>query len=118
MVIFRQEVLSQHKSEGGGGEELSKEQRDAVTFCHAQGSSAEHHDVSKQGAGLRGGAQCTQVLETTTQALLECHCRSAVLRAEHRDRQRGAHSIPSSLRGQQETPLLWHSGGVVCFYTL
>lgn len=62
MVIFRQEVLSQHKSERGGDEELGKEQRDAFTFCRAWGSS---DDLSKQGTGVRGGAQSTQVLETT-----------------------------------------------------
>lgn len=37
MLIFRQEVLSQHKSERGGDEELPKEQRDAFTLCQAQG---------------------------------------------------------------------------------
>lgn len=110
MVIFRQEVLLQHKSERGRDEELRKEQRDAFTFCWPRGSSNEHQDL-RQGAGLRGGAQCTQVLGTS-HALLECHCRSAV--AESRawstwnQLERGTqHSSPASsdhsLAGQRHT---------------
>lgn len=95
MLIFRQEVLSQHKSERGGDEELCKEQRDAFTLCQAQGE-LKWTPWFKQGAGLRRGAQCTQLLETT-HTLLECHCRSAL--AESRERstwhqREKAHCIP------------------------
>lgn len=81
MLIFRQEVLSQHKSERGRDEELHKEQRDAFTLWQAQWE-LKCTPSFKQGAGLRGDAQRTRVLGTT-HALLECHGRSAL--AENRD---------------------------------
>lgn len=81
MLIFRQEVLSQHKSERGGDEELHKEQRDAFTLRRARWK-LKCTPSFKQGAGWRGEAQCTQVLGTT-HASLECRCRSGL--SENRD---------------------------------
>lgn len=89
-------MLSQHKSERGGDEELRKEQRDAFTLWRAQWELKPTPSF-KQGPGLRGDPQCTQVLGAA-HGLLECRCRSAL--AEDRDHStlviisREAYSLP------------------------